>query len=138
MRAAIWARITATGTLVFTLACSEGAPLAPSQLNADLRVPAAQTTVATTATQGVTLLSDLTASPSSITVAAGSRVLFTNTSGRSTRLHSYNCSEFSLMALPDGYSKNTSPFGAAGKTCDYFAWDTNWSRKIFVGQVVVR
>jgi hypothetical protein len=30
------------------------------------------------------------------------------------------------------------PFDPAGKTCDYFVWDTNWSRKIFVGRIVVQ
>ena len=46
--------------------------------------------------------------------------------------------EFQLMALPPGKSKNTIGFKPAGKTCDYFVWDVNWSRMIFVGQVVVQ
>ena len=29
-------------------------------------------------------------------------------------------------------------FRSAGKTCDYFVWETDWSRKLFEGQVVVQ
>jgi hypothetical protein len=42
------------------------------------------------------------------------------------------------MGLTPGQSKNTMEFKPAGKVCDYFVWDTNWSRQIFVGQVVVQ
>ena len=137
MRSAIWSWVFAFSTLTWMFGCSGAAPLAPTRVATELGGSTALATASTIGTPSVTMQPDLTASPSRITIAAGSRVLFTNRSGRSTRLHSYNCSEFSLMALPDGYSKNTYPFSPAGKTCDYFAWDTNWSRKIFVGQVVV-
>ena len=138
MKVAIWSRVVGFSALMLTIGCSGTAPFAPTQVATDLGGPAALATASTAGTPSVTLMPDLTANPSRVTVAAGSRVLFTNKSGRSTRLHSYNCSEFSLMARPNGYSKNTYPFSPAGKTCDYFAWDTNWSRKIFVGQVIVQ
>ena len=137
MRGTFWSGLVAFSTLMGAFGCSGTPPFAPSQLGADLKGAESVAIASTTSATSVTLLPDLTASPSRITVKAGSRLLMTNKSGRSTRLHSYNCSEFSLMALPNGYSKNTYPFNPAGKTCDYFAWDSNWSRKIFVGQVVV-
>jgi len=81
---------------------------------------------------------DLTAAPASVTVSAWDKVMFVNNSGRFASIQSYNCTEFSLLEIPTGYSRRTTYFRPAGKTCDYFAWDENWSRQIFVGHVVVR
>src|SRR5439155_13307256 len=86
----------------------------------------------------VTLQPDLTANPSWVTVAAGSRVKFVDNSGRSVAIHCYNCIELGQLSLNPGTSKNTQVFWHAGKTCDYFAWDTNWSRQIFQGHVTVQ
>lgn len=86
----------------------------------------------------VTLLPDLTANPAEVTVTSGSRVKMVNKSGRATWIHSYNCSEFQMMGLNPGTSRNTLPFSPAGKTCDYFAWNDDWTRKMFEGRVHVR
>jgi hypothetical protein len=136
MRTKIWS--AAMGALMISVGCSQ-APTAPSSLAIESSSAALGATSETTYSQPVvTLLPDLTVSPSQVTVRAGYRVRMVNNSGRAARIHSYNCSEFTLMALPAGYSKNTLPFSPAGKTCDYFVWETDWSRKIFVGQVIVQ
>jgi hypothetical protein len=125
-----------TAVLV-NVACSEvRSPLTPSN-PPNTEISTATTASTTDAQPVVTLLSDLTASPSLVTVKAGYRVKMVNQSGRYARIHSYNCSEFNMMQLPNGGWLNTSEFTPAGKTCDYFKWDVNWSRQIFVGQVVV-
>jgi hypothetical protein len=85
----------------------------------------------------VTLMPDLTASPSQVTVRAGYEIIMVNNSGRYRTIRSYNCSEFNMMNVPDGGWQYSSVFRPAGKTCNYFAWDVNWSRKILEGQVTV-
>jgi hypothetical protein len=77
------------------------------------------------------------ADPASVTIAAGNGQVL-NKSGRYAKVHSYNCSEFSGVNLPNGGWVNTWAFKPAGKTCDFFVWDVNWSRKLFEGQVVVQ
>jgi hypothetical protein len=86
----------------------------------------------------VTLLPDLTVDSPRVAVSAGTRVKMVNKSGRYAKVHSYNCSEFSGVNLPNGGWINTWAFTPAGKTCDYFVWDVNYSRKLFEGQVVVQ
>ncbi len=146
-----WSGAIGVALLTLSVGCSEMAsPVAPSSItpvavstggssSADVSgATGVSTTSAISSYPTVTLQADLTASPSSVTVAAGSKVLITNNSSRYVRLFSSNCGEFSAMQLQPGVSKHTWPFNAAGKTCDYYAWDTNWSRKIFVGQVAVQ
>jgi hypothetical protein len=70
-------------------------PSAPSVVSADV---SGARTADVTSTPTITLLTDLTASPSPVTVQAGSTVLVTNQSGRYVLLQS-NCSEFSTMGL---------------------------------------
>ena len=146
-----WSGVLGVALLTFSVGCSGMAsPVAPSSItsvaestdglsSADVSGAAeVSTTAAISSYPAVTLQADLTASPSSVTVAAGSKVLMVNNSTRYVRVFSSNCSEFSTLLLQPGVSKHTWPFNPAGKTCDYYAWDTNWSRKIFVGQVVVQ
>jgi len=85
----------------------------------------------------ITMLSDYTVTPSRVAVTAGSRATVVNNSGRYVQFHSYNCSQFQMVDPDPGRYTQTGIFKTAGKVCDYFAWDTNWSRKIFVGKVEV-
>lgn len=118
--------------LGFAAACSSALPAAPTTANAT----APATPLADLAsTPVVTLQPNNTASPSSVTVAAGNTVLFSNQSGHAVLLRSYNCSEFSSMGLQNGVSRHTMPFNPAGKTCDYFAFYN--AQKVDVGRVVV-
>ena len=129
----------AVGIAISIMSAACASPTAPSSARAEVLVAAPAELSDTDGTVPVvTLLPDLTVSPAETTVSSGSRVKMINNSGRSARFHSYNCSEFQFMALPAGYSKNTMPFSPAGKTCDYFVWDVNWSRKLFEGRVIVR
>ncbi len=130
-----WLSMIGVGMLTLTVGCARETPLAPEDAGgaiSDTRLEL------TTSTPVVTLLPDLTASPSQVTVAAGYRVKMVNSSGRYAVVHSYNCTEFNMVNLPNGGWINTSVFTPAGKTCDYFVWDVNWSRKLFEGQVVVQ
>ena len=131
----------AFGVLIWTGACANNAPTAPSDSpggRSEVSVTAPAATIGTTTTSAVvTLQPDLTADPASVTVSEWDAVLFVNNSGRFVTLHSY-CSEFSLLRISPGYSRRSGYFSPAGKTCDYFAWDANWSRQIFVGQVLVK
>ena len=139
MKKQCWFGAMGIGVLAFNLACSEGALTAPSTLaRSDAGVPTSGELASTIAPGSVTFQPDLTASPATITVPVDSKLLMINRSGRYVRLHSPNCWEFQTIALPDGYSKHTEAFGPAGKTCDYFAWTDNRTRKIFVGRVQVR
>jgi len=83
------------------------------------------------------MLADYTVSPSYIQVKVGSRAKVVNNSGRRFQIHSYNCSQFQMVDPDPGTWIRTTIFRPAGKVCDYFAWDTDWSRKLFVGQVEV-
>ena len=120
--------------LLTDVACARSSPTAPAASSAAI---ASDGTDLTSASFRVTLLPDLTASPSSLSVASGYKVLFVNNSGRGVALHSYNCTEFTYMSLNAGYSKNTLPFRPAGKVCDYFAYDNDY-RKIFEGRITVQ
>lgn len=132
----LWVSMIGVGMLTLTIGCSRQTPLAPGDVGSAISdAPAALTT---TGTPVVTLMPDLTASPSLVTVAAGYRVKMVNSSGRYAKVHSYNCTEFNMVNLPNGGWINTSVFTPAGRTCDYFVWDVNWSRKLFEGQVVVQ
>jgi len=116
--------------------CGQHSPTAPGA-TAPAALAAADGESLTSSSYTVTLLADLTASPPSLSVPSGYRVLFVNNSGRSVALHSYNCSQFSYMSLNAGYSKNTLPFSPSGKVCDYFAYDNNY-QKIFAGRITVQ
>jgi hypothetical protein len=132
-----WSGVIALGMLTMSIGCARDTPLAPSEVN-DAVAGTHASELTTTSTPVVTLNSDLTASPSSVTVSAGYRVLMVNESSRIVRMHSYDCSEFRVIYLDPGQSRYTLAFSPAGKTCNYLAWDTGWSRKIFEGQVTVQ
>jgi hypothetical protein len=131
-----WLSMIGVGLLTLTIGCAHETPLAPDDVGGGVSNTRLELT--TTSTPVVTLMPDLTASPSRVTVAAGYTVKMVNNSGRYAVVHSYNCSEFSGVNLPNGGWINTWEFSPAGKTCDYFVWDVNWSRKLFQGQVVVQ
>ena len=132
-----WFVVIGFATMLMTVGCGKQAPNGPSEMAVEVSSPEA--TMATTfATPVVTLGADLTASPAFVTVPVGAKVRMVNNTGRALRIFSYNCTEFSPIALSPGSGANTSPFRPTAKTCDYFAWDYNWSRKILVGQVVVQ
>ena len=132
-----WSGRLGVAVLVVSFGCARGTPLSPSQESSSVE-PSESAANATTSAPVVTLQADLTANPASVTVAAGSVVKFVNRSGRYAKVHSYNCTEFSMVSLPDGGWRNTQVFKPAGKTCDFFVWETDWSRKLFEGQVVVQ
>lgn len=127
--------VALAGTLVIG-GCARNSPTAPEQ-------PAAAAAASddgaalTSSAYTVSLNPDRTASPATLAVASGYSVLFVNNSGVPVALHSYNCSQFTYMSLYPGYSKRTLPFSPAGKTCDYFAYDSNY-QKMFVGRIVVQ
>ena len=127
------------GVALFIMNAGCASPTAPTSSRADAvgSAPAEMFETAATAPV-VTLLPDLTVSPVEVTVSSGSRLKMTNNSGRSVRFQCYECSQFQWVVLPAGYTRYTPPFGAAGQICDYFVWDTNWSRKIFQGRVMVK
>jgi len=106
-----------------------------SEVSAEASTPS---TVSSTATPTITLRSDLTVDPAQVTVSAGQDVLMVNRSGRNATIRSSNCSEFNMMNVSRGGYQYSSIFNPPGKTCDYYAWDVNWSRKIFIGRVVVQ
>jgi hypothetical protein len=123
----------AFGVMIWTGACAKETPTAPTIASGDV---SGARTADVTSSPTVTLLPDLTASPSEVTVQAGNTVLVSNQSGRTVLLRSFNCSEFSNIWLSSGASRHTFPFNPAGKTCDYFAYD--YPQKIFVGRVYVQ
>jgi len=131
----------AFGVMIWTGACAKETPIAPSSNPvgpSELSATSSAATMGTMATTSavVTLQPDLTATPASVTVPAWTKVSFVNNSGRFVTLFSYNCSEFDIR-IPSGYYARTT-YLSPGRACDYFAWDVNWSRQIFVGQVVVQ
>lgn len=132
-----WFGAVGIGVLAFHLGCSHDVPTAPSRVvGSNFSV---STVVASTIAPGsVTFQPDQTANPASITVPADSKLLMINRSGQYVRLHSSNCSEFRSIGLFNGESKHTLPFTPAGKTCNYFAFTDNRTRRIFQGEVVVR
>jgi hypothetical protein len=123
--------------LTLNIGCARETPLSPSEVN-DAVSGTEASALTTTSTPVVTLLPDLTVDPARVTVMAGSTVKMVNKSGRYAKVHSYNCSEFSGVNLPNGGWIDTWEFSPAGKTCDYFVWDVNRTRKIFAGQVAVQ
>jgi hypothetical protein len=125
----------ALGVLLMAGGCGRNSPTAPATSEA-AALSGDDGGSLTSSAYSVTLNPNNSATPSSLAVASGYKVLFVNNSGRPVALHSYNCSEFSYMSLNAGYSKNTLPFNPAGKTCDYTAYDTNY-QKIFVGRITV-
>jgi hypothetical protein len=129
--------VIGAGLVSFTLGCARETPLAPSGSSGEAAM-AETSELTTSSTPTVTLLSDLTVDPRQTTVTAGTRVKMVNKSGRYAKVHSYNCSEFSGVNLPNGGWINTWAFSPAGKNCDFFVWDTNYTRKLFEGQVLVR
>jgi hypothetical protein len=80
---------------------------------------------------------DYTVSPSYVRVKVGYRAKVVNNSGRYFQIHSYNCSQFQMVDPYPGSYTYTAIFKTAGRVCDYFAWDTNWSRKLMEGKVEV-
>jgi len=130
-----WLGMIGVGLLILSVGCTERAGIAPTELASNTKVGGAAAS-STYESPVVTLQPDLTADPATISVAAGYTVLVVNNSTRYVRMRS-NCSEFITMGLQPGVSRHTMPFETAGQTCDYFVWDTNWSRKIFVGTVNV-
>jgi plastocyanin len=136
MVAVFWA-----GTLALTAGCAGGeTPLRPSSVSAaEVSVDAsAPPTMSSTTTPTITLQPDLTVSPAQVTVSAGQDVVMVNRSGRNATIRASNCSEFNMMNVPKGGFQYSSIFNPAGKACDYYAWDVNWSRQIFIGRVVVQ
>jgi hypothetical protein len=121
------------GVSIWIGACAKETPTAPSFVSDDV---SGARTADVTSEPTVTLLSDLTASPSEVAVQAGGTLLVTNQSGRAVLLRSFNCSEFYNIWLQSGSSRHTLPFNPAGKACDYFAYD--YPQKIFVGRVYVQ
>ena len=136
-----WSGLVGVGMLMVSFGCARETPLSPSVEN-DVMLSSAQpseaATNATTSVPVVTLQPNLTADPARVTVAAGAVVKFVNKSGRYAKVHSYNCTEFTMVSLPDGGWRNTQDFRSAGKTCEFFVWENDWSRKLFEGQVVVQ
>jgi hypothetical protein len=129
-------RAIALSMFVMNAGCGEHSPTAPAA-TASAAIASADGGALTSSSYTVTLRPDLTASPSSLSVPSGYKVLFVNNSGRGVALHSYNCSQFTYMSLNAGYSKNTLPFSPSGKVCDYLAYDNNY-QKIFEGRITVQ
>ena len=120
---------------LINVGCAQNSPTGPA--SSASAVASDDGGALTSSSYTVTLQPDLTASPSSLSVASGYKVLFVNNSGRGVALHSYNCSQFTYMSLNAGYSKNTLPFSPSGKVCDYLAYDNNY-QKIFQGRITVQ
>jgi hypothetical protein len=129
--------VVGAGLVSFAIGCARETPLTPTGFAGEVS-DANESALTATSTPTVTLLPDLTVDPPQVAVRAGYKVMMVNKSGRYAVIRSSNCSEFNMMNLPDGRFLNTSVFRPAGKTCDYYAWADNWSRKIFTGQVVVQ
>lgn len=137
-----WSAVMGIGMLTLTVGCA-GAPTAPtsaSVVSSEVSGTSPGATSETTTTSAVvTLQPDETANPSTVTVPEWTKVQFVNNSGQYASIQSYNCTEFSLLEIPAGYSRRTEYFRPAGKKCDYFAWaDDNYSRRMFVGSVIVQ
>jgi hypothetical protein len=131
-----WLGVIGVGLLVLSVGCTERGFIAPTDLASNATEGAA--TSSTTTSAVVTLQPDKTANPSTVTVPEWTKVMFVNQSGADVTIQSYNCTEFSLLRIPDGYYRRTTYFTPAGKRCDYFASDGNGSRQIFVGAVFVQ
>ena len=127
--------VAGAAMLAAAIGCAREAPLAPGGFSSD--ISAAATEVITTTYPVVTLLPDLTVEPARVSVREGYKIKMVNKSGRYAVIQSSNCSEFNMMNVANGRFQYSSVFRPAGKTCDYYAWETDWSRKFFIGQVVV-
>jgi plastocyanin len=137
----LWSGLVGVGMLMMSFGCARETPLAPSEESPAMlssAEPSVSATSVTTSVPVVTLQPNLTADPARVTVAVGGVVKFVNKSGRYAKVHSYNCTEFTMIALPDGGWRNTQYFRSAGRTCEFFVWENDWSRKLFEGQVVVQ
>jgi hypothetical protein len=128
-------RAIVLAAFLINVGCAQNSPTAPA--SSASAVASDDGGALTSSSYTVTLQPDMTASPSSLSVASGYKVLFVNNSGRGVALHSYNCSQFTYMSLNAGYSKNTLPFSPSGKVCDYLAYDNNY-QKIFQGRITVQ
>jgi hypothetical protein len=128
------------GVLMLSIACSEMAtPVSPSHMpivNTSAEVTASSDSTSDT-TPVITMLSDYTASPSYVRVKTGNWVKVVNNSGRYFQIHSYQCSQFQMVDPDPGRYTYTGLFRPTGMICEFFAWDTNWSRKLFKGKVEV-
>jgi hypothetical protein len=134
-----WFEAMGIGVLMFGLGCSEAtAPTAPSNSAMNgLELGSESTTSVTDTRPIVTLRADLTADPPYVTVRQGYKVGMANRSDRYVTIRGSNCSQFNMMNLPPGGYLNSSVFQTVGMVCNYYAWDVNWSRKIFEGKVEV-
>jgi hypothetical protein len=133
-----WLGMIGVALLIGCVGCSgTTTPIAPSSSQIEIGSASGPMVAATSSELTVTLQPDLTASPSTITVPFRSKLTFVNNSARYVKLRA-NCSEFITMGLQPGDWRQTMEFEPAGSTCDYYTWDTNWSRKIFVGRVYVQ
>ena len=124
---------------ILGIACSQVAtPVSPSHMPAVNAPPQASLGLESTSYTApvITMMPDYTVSPSYVRVKVGYRVKFVNNSGRYFQIHSYNCSQFQMVDPEPGYAVNTMTFRTAGRVCDFFAWDTNWS-KLMEGRVEV-
>jgi len=130
------AMVAGAGMLALTIGCAREMPLAPSRVAAETSVSGPEA-LTTGSTPTVTLLPDLTVDPGRVTVREGYKIKMVNKSGRYAVIQSSNCSEFNMLNVANGGFQYSSVFRPAGKTCDYYAWETDWSRKFFIGQVVV-
>jgi hypothetical protein len=134
----LWSGIMGMALLIVSAGCSgTTTPIAPSSSQIEIRSASGPMVAATSSELTVILQPDLTASPSTITVPFRSKLTFVNNSARYVKLRA-NCSEFITMGMQPGDSRQTMEFEPVGETCNYYTWDTNWSRKIFVGRVSVR
>ena len=97
-------RAIALAALLIGVGCAGSSPTAPAASSAAIAPDGADLT---SSSYRVTLLPDLTASPSSLSVASGYNVLFVNNSGRGVALHSYTCTEFTFMSLMKAVRKRT-------------------------------
>jgi hypothetical protein len=128
------------GLLLLSVGCSAGStPVVPSNSTMNVLDSGSQSLASTTYPYTyITLEPDLTANPATTTVRAGYRVRMVNHSHLYVAIQS-NCYEFNTMDLRPGGAWSTFPFSYAriGTACDYYAWNENWTQKIFVGRVNV-
>jgi hypothetical protein len=139
MTSTAWSAAIGFAMMTMSVACSgTTTPVGPSNLRIMAVTEGSLSTALTTyLSPTITMQSDLTVSPSYVTVKAGYRITVVNNSARYAQFRSYNCSEFQMVNPTPGNWENTAIFSPAGKVCDYFAWDVNLSRKIFEGKVEV-
>src|SRR5882762_9980926 len=91
-------RAIPVAVLLMNVGCAQNAPTAPASTSSAV-LASDDGEALTSSSYAVTLMPDLTASPSNLSVKSGYKVLFTNNSGRPVSLQSYNCSQFNYMDL---------------------------------------